>query len=165
MTLAPTTLVLGQISGLYGVRGWVKVHSYTQPKDNILSYTPWIIRGQPVELEAGKEHGKTLVVKFHGIDDREAAAGLIHLDISVDRQQLPPLPAGEFYWIELMGLRVVTLAGVELGRVTQLLETGANDVLVVQGERERLLPYLPGQVLSRIDLAAGLIEVDWDPDF
>jgi len=165
MTLAPTTLVLGQISGLYGVRGWVKVHSYTQPKDNILSYTPWIIRGQPVALEAGKEHGKTLVVKFHGIDDREAAAGLIHLDISVDRQQLPPLPAGEFYWIELMGLRVVTLAGVELGRVTQLLETGANDVLVVQGERERLLPYLPGQVLSRIDLAAGLIEVDWDPDF
>lgn len=161
-------LIVGRISGLFGVRGWVKIYSHTQPLDNILQYKPWQIRVRgswqeicPVE---GKLHGKGLIARLEGIDDRDLAATLLDSEIAIFRHQLPVAGADEMYWADLVGLRVVTLEGVELGVIDHLLETGANDVLVVKGERERLLPYVAG-VVETVDLDVGLVRVDWDADF
>jgi 16S rRNA processing protein RimM len=105
------------------------------------------------------------VAALEGIDSRELAAQWINHEVAVRCEQLLPLNEGEYYWADLIGLRVVTKEGVELGQVERLLETGANDVLVVQGERERLIPFLTGLVVKQVDLAQGLLTVDWDPDF
>jgi 16S rRNA processing protein RimM len=161
--------VVGRISGLYGVRGWLRVFSYTEPRDSIVGYNPWLIHtdGQwrPVEVEDGRAQGKGVVVKLVGCDDRDAAARLLGVDIAVRREQFGELAPGEYFWADLEGLRVVTCAGVDLGVVDHLLETGANDVVVVRGERERLIPFIQGEVIRNIDLQRGLMEVDWDPDF
>ena len=162
-------VVLGRISGLLGIRGWVKVYSHTEPRENIAGYQNWYLQcggdWQPVRVEQGRRHGKGVVVKLVGIEDRDQAAGLIDCDIAIDREQLPPLPPGEYYWADLEGLRVVTLEGAELGRVSHLFATGANDVMVVTGERERLLPFVQPDIIRRVDPEQGLIEVDWDPEF
>lgn len=162
-------VVLGRVSGLFGVRGWVKVYSHTEPRENIAGYPDWYLQcdgdWQPVRVEQGRRHGKGVVVKLVGIEDRDQAAGLIDCDIAIDRDQLPPLPPGEYYWTDLEGLRVVTLEGTELGRVSHLFATGANDVMVVTGERERLLPFVQPDIIRRVDPEQGLIEVDWDPEF
>ena len=162
-------VVIGRISGLYGVRGWVRVYSYTAPRAAILDLTPWTVRRgdgwSPWALAEGREHGKGVVVRLDGIEDRDAAAGLIGADIAVRRDQLPNLDPGEYYWTDLEGLRVRTVDGRDLGIVDHLFETGANDVIVVRGERERLIPFVKGQVVRRIDLSGGEMEVDWDPDF
>lgn len=160
---------LGRITGLFGVRGWVKVYSDTQPRDNILTYSPWYLRlnGQwvPAVPEDGHSHGKGIVAKIKDFDDRDRAMELLDAAIAVPRSQLPEPEEGEYYWIDLIGLAVVTTGGVDLGRVADLFETGANDVIVVAGERERLIPFLQGSVVTDIDLAAGRLTVDWDPDF
>ena len=162
-------VVLGRINGLYGVRGWVKVYSYTEPRDNILNYKPWLVHYQgqwrEMVLVEGRTQGKGVVAHIQGFDDRDQAATLIGSDIAVGRDQLPPSAPGEYYWADLEGCRVVTTGGVELGQVSGLFETGANDVMVVQGERERLLPFLQPDVIRRVDLDGRLIEVDWDPEF
>jgi 16S rRNA processing protein RimM len=163
-------LVVGRISGLYGVRGWVKVFSHTQPRENILTYDHWFLQrsGKWVKqaLENGRPHGKGIVAKLEGCDDRDAAAALMGTTIAISREQLPAAAQGEYYWADLVGLRVSNLEGVELGVVDHLLETGANDVLVVkQGTTERLIPFIQGQFVTEIDLAAGEMTVDWDPDF
>lgn len=162
-------VVLGRIVGLYGVRGWVKVFSHTQPRENIVEYPVWLIRRgeawQQVPLEAGRRHGKGVIAKLAGVDDRDAAAGLLEAEVAVPREALPPAGSEEYYWADLEGLEVKTRDGVHLGRVSHLLETGANDVLVVRGERERLIPYTPGRAVERVDLESGLITVDWDPEF
>ncbi|WP_127476253.1 ribosome maturation factor RimM [Sulfurivermis fontis] len=161
-------IVVGRIAGLFGVRGWVKVFSHTQPLDNILRYSPWLVLrdGQwlPMKPLAGRIHGKGIVAHLEGCDDRDAAAALVGSDIAIVRSQLPRAAADEVYWADLIGLKVVTLEGVELGVVDHLLETGANDVVVVRGERERLLPYVD-QVIREVDLHGGLLRVDWDPEF
>ncbi len=160
---------VGRISGVYGVKGWIRIYSFTEPRENILQYNPWQLgragEWRAVELLDGKRHGKGVIARIAGCDDRDAAAALIGTDIAVRREQLPQVPAGEYYWNDLIGLRVLTAAGEELGTVDHLLETGANDVLVVQGERERLIPYVPGEVVTGVDLDAGELRVDWDPDF
>lgn len=162
-------VVLGRVSGLFGVQGWVKVFSHTEPRENIATYRNWHLQchgeWQTARVEQGRRHGKGVVVKLAGIEDRDQAAALIGCDIAIERDQLPPLPPGEYYWTDLEGLRVVTLEGTELGRVSHLFATGANDVLVVQGERERMLPFVRPDVIQRVDLEQGLIEVDWDPEF
>ncbi|HSH28449.1 MAG TPA: ribosome maturation factor RimM [Thiohalobacter sp.] len=162
-------VVLGRVSGLFGVRGWVKVYSHTEPRENIASYRRWYLQREgdwhPVRVEQGRRHGKGVVVKLAGVEDRDRAAALIGCDIAIDRDQLPPLPPGEYYWTDLEGLRVVTLEGTELGRVSHLFATGANDVMVVTGERERLLPFVQPDIIRRVDPEQGLIEVDWDPEF
>lgn len=166
---AARRVTLGQINGLYGVRGWVKVFSHTQPRENILGYSPWQLRlaGEWHELavETGRGHGKGVIAKLAGIDDRDAATKLHGAEIAVWREQLPPPTGDEFYWTDLEGLAVRTLQGVDLGTVSHLIETGANDVLVVRGERERLIPFLMGQTVTQVDLQAGLLIVDWDPEF
>jgi 16S rRNA processing protein RimM len=163
-------VVVGRVVGLYGVRGWMRLMSHTQPRDNILRYRHWHLRRghdwRPVEVAAGRVHGKGLVVNLRECADREQARALIGADVAVPRAELPPTAAGEYYWADLVGLRVETAEGRVLGEIDYLLATGANDVLVVRGEdRERLIPFVTDQIVKRVDLAAGLIQVDWDPDF
>ena len=160
---------MGRISGLFGVRGWVKVYSFTEPRTGILDYSPWFIRQGDGwierELQAGHPQGKGVVAHLQGLEDRDQAARWLGSDIAVRRGQLPPLAAGEYYWSDLEGLRVENLEGVELGRISHLFETGANDVMVVQGDREHLIPYTWGNAVRKVDLTKGLMIVDWDPDF
>ena len=125
------------------------------------SEDPWPI----APVTEAKTHGKGLVAKFKGCDDRDAAARLNGQEIAIRRDQLPPAEEGEYYWRDLQGLEVLTLDGVSLGKVDHLLETGANDVLVVKGDRERLIPYVTGPIVKAVDLKAGTLQVDWDPDF
>lgn len=162
-------VILGRISGIYGVRGWVRVYSHTRPIAGILDYSPWYLgKGgdwRPCEVLGGHPQGKGLVARLEGVSDRDRARDLIGLEIAVPRERLPEPAADEVYWSDLEGLEVETLAGHPLGRVHHLFETGANDVLVVRGDRERLLPLVWGRVIRDLDLEHGRIRVDWDPDF
>ena len=162
---------LGRISGEFGVKGWVKVYSYTEPRENILNYSPWYLyingQWQPRKVIAGRVHNKGLVVQLEGCDDRDLAATLVKTEVAITREQLPKPQVGEYYWQDLIGLQVQTLEGVELGKITRLMETGANDVLVVKAEdgRERLIPFIRDDVITQVDLQAGTMVVDWDPEF
>lgn len=142
--------------------------SYAQPREAILDYDRWYLKRQgdwqATEVAEGKRHGKTVIARFEGIDDRDAAAGLLNCDIAIDRDELPDAGDGSYYWADLEGLRVVHRDGTELGRVAYLMETGANDVLVTEGERERLIPFVVDKVILDVDLAAGVIRVDWEWD-
>lgn len=162
-------VILGRITGLYGVRGWVKVHSETEPRQNILTYRPWLVRMRgdwvPCQVAEGRAQGKGIVVKLVGFDDRDRAVDLLQCDIAVERSRLPKPRPGEYYWTDLEGLRVETVTGIDLGHIDHLFGTGANDVMVVQGERERLIPFIRGQVVHEVDLAARRMRVDWDPEF
>lgn len=160
---------LGKISGVFGVKGWVKVHSYTDPREKIVEYGHWLIKHQgqwqAVELQQGKRQGKTVIAKIVGLDDRNEAELYRGDEIAIYPSQLDTLDENEYYWHQLTGLKVVTTEGVELGLVHHLLETGANDVLVVQGERERLVPFTVGHTVTDVDLEGQVITVDWDPEF
>ncbi len=160
-------VVLGRVSGLFGVKGWVRIHSFTEPRAAILDYTDWYLEQggnwRPARFAEGRLHGKTIVARFEGIDDRDVAAGIIDALIGVNRDRLPETEIGEYYWSDLEGLTVVRKDGNVLGMVAYLLETGANDVLVVrEGEREVLIPFLKDDVILDVDLAQGEISVDWD---
>ena len=161
-------LTVGEISGVYGVRGWVRIRSYTDPPENIFSYRPWQVEFGNTwaerEVVEGRRHGRGLVARLPGIDDRDSAAALVGKKLAVYRRQLAQ-DGDEIYWADLEGLEVSTVDGKKLGRVDYLIETGANDVLVVRGERERLIPFIRGQVVTEIDLEAGRMTVDWDADF
>jgi 16S rRNA processing protein RimM len=162
---------LGRISGVFGVKGWMKVYSDTEPRENILNYSPWYLyingQWQARKVIAGRVHSKGLVVQLEGCEDRDLAATLVKTEIAITREQLPRPAAGEYYWQDLTGLQVQTLNGVALGKITNLMETGANDVLVVEAEdgRERLIPFIREQVVTHVDLQAGTMTVDWDPEF
>ncbi len=163
-------ITLGKVVGLHGVSGWVKVFSHTDPKENIFTYRPWLVkfRGEWREMvvTAHRTQGKGLVAKLETFNDRDAARELIGSEIAVLRSQMPEAGEGEYYWADLIGLEVVTTEGVELGRVDHLIATGANDVLVVEGaDRQRLVPFVMDIYIAEIDLNGGLIRVDWDPEF
>lgn len=162
-------VIIGRVTGLFGVKGWVKVYSYTEPRTGIAAYDPLYLQTpagwHAFPLEDGREHGAGVILKFARYDDRTVAAELIGRDIAVRREQLPAPAPGEYYWADLEGLQVITVDGVVLGTVSHLFATGANDVLVVQGERERLLPFLTDSVIRDVDLSGGIIRVDWDPEF
>lgn len=162
-------IIVGKISGVFGVKGWVKIFSYTDPRDNILEYSPWtLIKGdetRTINVVDGKVQGKTIVVQFDGVDDRNQAESFIGFDIFITQDQLPKPAKGEYYWSDLIGMKVDTVNGIHLGQIDSLLETGANDVLIVKGERERAIPFLQGQTIMDVDLVAGTIVVDWDPEF
>jgi 16S rRNA processing protein RimM len=160
---------VGKISGVFGVKGWVKVFSFTDPRENILTYSPWLLKKgdetKTVNVVDGQLQGKTIVAQLAGVNDRDQAASLMGWDVFITQGQLPAAAKGEYYWSDLIGLKVETIDGVQLGVVDSLLETGANDVIIVQGERERVIPFLQGQTIIDIDLDAGRIVVDWDPEF
>jgi 16S rRNA processing protein RimM len=163
-----TEVILGRIAGVFGVRGWVKVFSHTEPREGILKYQNWLLkRGngwQAVKVEDGKPHGKSVIAKLADVDDRETAAELLDAEIAVPREDLPQTGDGEFYWSDLEGLQVVHRDGRLLGKVAYLMATGANDVLVVDGDGECLIPFVMGEVILDVDLGKGRISVDWDWD-
>lgn len=165
----PEIISVGKISGVFGVKGWVKVFSFTDPRENILTYSPWLLKKgdetKTVEVIDGQLQGKTIVAQLAGVNDRDQAAGLMGWDVFITQDQLPAVAKDEYYWSDLVGLKVETIDGVQLGVVDGLLETGANDVIIVQGERERAIPFIQGQTIIDIDLNAGRIIVDWDPEF
>lgn len=165
-----TPVVVGKVSGVFGIKGWVKVLSYTRPRENLLDFDPWLIHGdsgwQPCRLLNSGQSGGALTAQLDRTETRDAAQLLVGKEIAVQRCQLPQLPPGQYYWFDLVGLQVVTGSGRDFGRVTGLLETGANDVLEVKGAGKRLLiPFIPGAVVEKVDPMAGSIQVNWDPEY
>jgi 16S rRNA processing protein RimM len=177
MSAADEKLIVGKISGVHGVKGWVKVHSDTEPREGITEYSPWYLQQgsqrkgewRQVRVEQGRRHGKTVIAKLEDVDDRDAAMLLTGAVIAISARQLPLLDKDEFYWRDLVGLRVINTQGLELGTVQRIIETGANDVLVVGDStregREHLVPWTPGNAVLDVDLDNGQIRVDWDEDF
>jgi len=179
--MAGKEVIVGKISGVYGIKGWVKVYSYTRPIEGILQYKTWLLgrpspSGKPagadekqaIELIEGRQQGKGIVARLAGYDDRDKVRVLIDREISVPRSELPALPEGLYYWSDLEGLTVISMQGETLGKVNHLMETGANDVVVVNPEgeptKECLLPYVP-EVVKEIDLEKGTMRVDWQLDW
>lgn len=164
-------MVIGKINGASGIKGWVKVFSNTDPRENIFNYKPWFLKlnGQwrEVTITNGREQGKTLVAHIDGVDERNLAETFIGAEIAIDKTQLAILEEGDYYWSDLVGLAVVNLAGQELGSVKKLMETGANDVLVVKtaSKEELLIPYVLDYSIIKVDLAAGQMTVDWELDY
>jgi 16S rRNA processing protein RimM len=167
MTLADDIIVVGKITGVFGVKGWVKLYSWTEPRDGIGDYNPWLLRQgskdwRSVKIEAARDQAKTVIAKIEGVDDRDAAQLLSGSEIGIYQSQLEALQHNEFFWRDLIGLRVLGKQGVLLGEVDSFLETGANDVLVVKGEQQYLIPWVMAQTIISIDLDKGEILVDWD---
>ncbi len=178
--LAPVNkpIIVGSVSGVFGVEGWVKVFSHTEPRNNILQYNPWMIKTQKgwqtVSLIKGRTQGKTIVAQLETVSDRDKAFALIGCEIGIQEHQLKKLAENEFYWRELEGLSVIDTLGNSLGKVDYMMATGANDVIVVKKdlsdlssdkEKEILIPYLVGSVVKRVSLEESLIEVDWSETF
>ena len=167
---------MGRVTAPFGVKGWIKVYALTAQIGNLQDYPVWWL-GQnddrrEMRVVVAKVHGKMLVAQLEGVADREAAAALKGLDIAVPREQLPGAGKNEFYWADLIGLRVISAVvnaeQHEFGRVARIMQTGANDVLVVEGgekdKHETLIPFI-SNVIRQVDLAAGVISVDWGKDY
>ncbi len=167
---ADRLLVVGKVVGVSGVQGWIKLESYTEPRMQIFSYQPWLLGngadGREISGAHGRAQGKGMIAALPGVGDRDAAAALTGAEIRVWRSALPKSKRGEYYWTDLEGMQVVTVEGTSLGKVSHLFATGANDVMVVNdGKRERLIPFLQKQFVHEVDMDAGRITVDWDPEF
>jgi 16S rRNA processing protein RimM len=163
-------LLLGRVHGAFGIRGELKLESFTDPEPAIFRYQPWLLRdaqGRERELTGvrGREGGKGLVATFPGVDDRDSAEALRGAELYAPRSALPPPKPGEYYWVDLEGLRVVNVEGADFGTVSHLFSTGANDVLVARGDRERMIPFLEPDYIRSVDFDAGVVTVDWDADF
>lgn len=175
--MAPDNILkVGHVSAAFGIKGWMKIHSDTSPRENILAYRPWFVRRpgkiwEPVDVEEGSPHGKGVIARLSGIVDRNAAEALAGLEIGIPEASLPELGRDEYYWHELIGLSVVNAQGQLLGVVGSLVETGANDVLVVEpcagsvDDVPHLLPWVRGRVVKRVDREAKRIVVDWEQDW
>lgn len=172
-------VVIGKITSVFGVKGWVKVHSYTEPMENLLAYKNCYLQQnstwQSLKFSDLKYHGKGLVALIDGVDDREQARLFCQCDIAIVKADMPALPKEDYYWHQLEGLQVFTTSADGksslLGKVGYVMETGANDVLVVNpsegsiDQQERLIPWLPDQVVKQVDLDSQSINVEWDPEF
>ena len=163
-------VLVGKIVGLSGVKGEVKLESYTEPRTKIFSYEPWLLKSALGESEIsgcrGRAQGKGIVATLPEIEDRDGAARFVGSEVWVRRSALPRPKRGEYYWADLEGLEVVTVEGAKLGRVSHLVATGANDVLVANDrKRERLIPFVLDDYVKEVDFESGRITVDWDPDF
>ena len=157
---------IGRIAGVFGIKGWLKVESFTDPIEGILDYGEWHLDRPGLagiwRVREGRRHGRQVVASLETIEDRNAAQRLVGARIAVDRAQLPALAPREYYRADLIGLRVVNAQGLELGRVVHFIDGPAHTWMVVRGEREHWLPATPQQ-LRRVDLARGEVRVDWDP--
>lgn len=163
-------VVIGRICGIFGVNGCVRVESYTRPRENLLGYNPWYIAGQEGRWQrvcpaGGRHQGAGWVVSLEGVGDREHARIMLGYRIAVRREQLPQPAPGEYYWCDLVGLRVEDMSGRYLGDISAVQETRANDVLVVEGNSRYLIPVLPGNTVKEIDLQGGCVKVDWNPEY
>jgi 16S rRNA processing protein RimM len=159
---------MGRIVAPFGVKGWIKVEPWTAAAQNLLAYPAWWIGEgedwQERKVGESRTQGRMVVARFDGCADRDAAVALRGKQVAVPRAQLPRPQPNEYYWADLIGLRVVNEAGQDFGQVVRILETGANDVLVVQGGRERLIPFI-ADTIAAIDLQGGLMRVNWDADY
>jgi len=176
MSSASDTIIVGKIGAPYGVKGWVKINSFTQVTADIFGYSPWQLNGnglnnQEIQIDEWRAQGKGLVAKLVGVDSRDDAEHVKNAEISVPTSVLPELE-NDFYWKDLIGMQVVTDKGYDLGVIKDMFETGANDVMLVKaktndafGQKERLLPFLHDQVVLNVDKQAKSITVDWDPGF
>jgi len=166
---AKTKVIVGRVGAVYGIKGWVKIQSFTEPRQNLFSYAPLYIKHQGiwqiVKLADYNEQAKQLVAQFSGYNDRESAQLLTGSELAIERQQLPKLAKNEYYWSDLEGLTVINTEGVLLGKVEYIFETGSNDVLVVKGERQYLIPFLLNQFILSVDLLHKNLQVDWDAEF
>ncbi len=161
-------ICVGHILGSQGIKGWVRVFSSTSPRENIVKYSPWLVeQGDVLKPTAvqGRLQGKNVVARLEGIADRNQADELTGCQIFINPEQLPGLEAGEYYWSDLIGLTVETLQGESLGKVASMMETGADDVMVLKGERERLIPFVMDQIVMEVDLGSRRLVVDWSPDY
>lgn len=163
-------IAVGRLHGAFGLRGEVKLESFTTPEKNIARYQPWTLRdarGGERQLTGAKvrEGGKGLIASLPGVGDRDAADALRGVELLVPRSALPPPAPGEYYWVDLEGLRVVNHEGIDFGVVSHLFNNGANDVLVARGERERMIPFVQPDFVTAVDFQAGVVTVDWDPEF
>ena len=166
---------IGRIGRAHGVQGWVNIISFTEPKENILTYQPWQLRSlttlKTITFEASRILGDGIIVKLAGCNDRDVAKAYTNAEIAIEQERFPQLEAGEYYWTDLIGLRVINQNGVTLGDVIDLMETGSNDVLIVRetldsgAPRDHLIPYLPKEFVVDINLDTKVIQVIWDPDF
>lgn len=161
---------MGRVQGAHGIRGELMVLSFSDPSRRLLTYSPWWLLGddrpRPLALVRGQDSAKGLIVQVEGIVDRDAAAALKGREIGIERALLPPLRKGQYYWTDLEGRAVRNREGVDFGRVDHLVDFGAHPILVVRdGARERMIPFVLGQHVMSVDLDADLIEVDWDPEF
>lgn len=159
---------MGRVRAPFGIRGWVKVQPFTQEVDGLLGYREWWLNRagawathRVVEVEA---HSATVVARFEGCEDRDAAARFTGADVAIPRSELPATAKDEFYWADLIGAEVTNARGEALGRVASLLETGANPVLVLEGDRERLVPFIASVVLE-VDVGNRRLVLDWERDF
>ncbi|MFP6805733.1 MAG: ribosome maturation factor RimM [Pseudomonadales bacterium] len=174
------SIQLGRINAAYGLKGWVKIFSHTDPIEQIFTYTPWQLRrggkgnqlvDKQLVLKKSKVQGKGVIALFEEFEDRTLAESLIGYEIWVDRSQLPELEEGEYYWNQLEGLRVVNESDITFGFVDHLMETGANDVMVVKpdadsvDDRERLIPFVEGEIVKSVDLEAATIVVCWESHY
>ena len=159
---------MGRISGAFGIKGWVKLQPFTETPESLLEYPVWWIEAasgwEPRKVQEAEVHGPAIAARIAGCDDRDQAAVYRGRQVAVPRDAFPEAGENEYYWTDLLGLRVVNAAGEDLGAVSRLLETGANDVLVVEGTRERLIPFIE-QVVLEVDRDRGEIRVDWGSDY
>ncbi len=159
-------IILGKINGFHGVRGFVKIFSETRPRERILKYSRFFLKGPKgwleLELESGKQHSKHVLMQFKGYNDRDSVEPFLGCELAILREDLPELEEG-VYWLDLMGLTVINLEGQTLGKIEDIFETGANDVLVVKGEHgEILIPYSVEYIVDEINLTEGFMRVDWE---
>ena len=185
-----TDVVVGLVSGLHGVQGALKIKSFCEPAEGIFNYRPWslarpgfgasgalinnsaskclawaerpLLVGVPIKIRGS---GTSLAARFAEIEDRDQAGLWIGSLVTVPHSCLPKLGSGDYYWRDLVGLNVENLQGVAFGVIAEMMATGSNDVMVVNGDRQRLVPYIPGQFVMNVDLALRKIIVDWDPEF
>ena len=156
---------MGRVRAPHGLKGWIKVQPFTQEKQGLLNYPEWCLGGegkwQQYRVVESAVHGSMVVAKLEGFDDREAAAELRGKDVAVPRSAMPETGEGEFYWSDLLGMEVRNRDETSLGTVARILETGANTVLVVQGEKEHLVPFIQNVVVS-VDVITRRLIVDWE---
>ncbi len=174
MSQASDTIVIGKIGAPYGVKGWVKITTYTDEIEGVFSYSPWLLGDgdKQVTIDSWRTHNKGVVAKIIGVETRDDAESIKNLDISIKAEQLPQLTDDEYYWRDLVGMQVITESGYNLGTVKELFETGSNDVMLIRanpndafGQKERMVPFLHDQVIKQVDMQARTIKVDWDPGF
>ena len=161
-------ITVGRFGKAFGIAGWIKVISFTTSKENILKFKPWLIKKnnnwEKVYFEQGRRDANSVIVKLPNCDTPEQATQFTNVEIAVERKQLPKLRDGEYYWYDLIDLEVVNKDGFGLGQVKELMATGANDVLVVLGQKKILIPYI-SEVILNVDLDKKIIQVNWEKDY
>lgn len=162
-------ITIGQLGKTYGIQGWLKVNSFTDPIDNLLDYSPlYYKQGEQwvtLPITDMRLHANSIVAHIEGYDTPESARLLTGTELAIHRSQLPKLAKDEYFWCDLIGMQVLTSNGVDLGKVDSLLRTGSNDILVVKGAKEHLIPLVRDHYVMKIDPTLQQIIVDWDPEF